>query len=88
MLDRKTELPVLMIGSPKALTSLSLHGTVKVTLQMLSTQQMCVLLGNSVLLEVNQEKMEWKMVQPLSLTPLCPGISLWSVACLFVFPVF
>ena len=42
MLDRKTELPVLMIGSPKALASLGLHGTVKVTLQMLSTQQMCV----------------------------------------------
>lgn len=78
MLDRKTELPVLMIGSPKALASLGLHGTVKVTLQMLSTQQMCVFLGNSVLLEVNQEK----MVQPLFLTPLRPGISVWSVACL------
>lgn len=82
MLDRKTELPVLMIGSPKALASLGLHGTVKVTLPMLSTQQMCVFLGNSVLLEVNQEKMVWKMVQPLFLTRLHPGISVWSVACL------
>lgn len=65
MIDRKNELPILMIGSPKALASVGLYGTVKVTLHMLSTQQIHVFLGNSLLLKVNQEKMEWKIVQQL-----------------------